>query len=204
MVGIVSASVTAFASAAGTISSTISPAPAASSARVGDQLRGGGVLAPLHPVATELVDRLRQQADMSTHRNAALGQKGDRVHHDRAALELDHVRACRHQPRTGGKRTLERRLVAAERQVGDDEGVLGAGRHAARVIRHFGQLHRQRGSVTLHHHAERIADQQHLDAGAIEHARKAGVVAGEYGDLLAALAQRFEGGQGDAHVTPPG
>ena len=169
-------------------------------ARVGDQLRGGGILASLHPVAAELVDRLRQQAEMRAHRNAALGEEGDGLDHHRAAFQLDHVRARRHQPRSGGKRALGRGLVAAEGQVGDDEGAFGARGHAARVVRHLGELHRQGRGVALHHHAERVADQQHVDAGGIEHAREAGVVAGEHGDFFAAFAHGLEGGQGDGHA----
>jgi hypothetical protein len=99
-----------------------------------------------------------------------------------------------------GKRALGRRLVAAERQVGDDERAFAAGGDAARVVAHFGELHRQRRGVALHHHAERVADQQHVDPGGVEHAREAGVVAGQHGDLLALAAQGLEGGKRDGFV----
>ena len=101
--------------------------------RIGDQLRGGRFLAPLHLVAAELVDRLRQQTEVRAHRNAALRQEGDGVDHHRAAFQLDHVRARRHQPRGRGERALGRGLVAAEGQVGDDEGAFGAARATQRV-----------------------------------------------------------------------
>jgi len=72
------------------------------------------------------------------------------------------------------------------------------------VVDHLGELYRQRRGVALHHHAERVADQQHLDAGGVEHAREAGIVAGEHGDLFALAAHGLESGQGEAHVRPPG
>ena len=161
--------------------------------RIGDQLRGSGILASLHPVAAELVHRLRQQTQMRAYRNAAPGEEGHRVDHHRAAFQLDHVRARCHQPCGSGKRTLGRGLVAAERQVGDDEGAFASGCDAARVVAHFGELHRQGRGVALDHHAERVADQQHVDPGGVEHAREARVVAGEHGDFLAAFAHRFQG-----------
>jgi hypothetical protein len=43
--------------------------------------------------------------------------------------------------------------------------------------------------VALHHHAEGVADQEHVDAGLVAKRREARVVAREHGDLLAALAQ---------------
>jgi hypothetical protein len=72
------------------------------------------------------------------------------------------------------------------------------------VVGHLGELDRQGRGVALHDHAERIADQQHVDAGGVEHAREAGVVAGQHGELLAAFAHRLEGGKRGRHLRPPG
>ena len=85
-----------------------------------------------------------------------------------AAFELDHLRAGLHQTAALRKRLLARLVVAGERQVGDQPGVAVAARHAARVVRHLVERHRQGAVVPLQHHAERIADQQHVDAGRVE------------------------------------
>ncbi len=137
---------------------------------------------------------------MRTHRNAALRQEGNGIDHHRAAFQFDHVRTRCHQTRGGGKRALGRRLVAAEGQVRDDESACGSGGDAACVVGHLGELHRQGRGVALHHHTERVSDQQYLDACGVKHVSEAGVVAGEHGDFLAAFVHRLEGGQGDGHV----
>ncbi len=73
-----------------------------------------------------------------------------------------------------------------------------AGGDAARVVEHVGERHRQRRVVTLDHHAERIADQQHVDAGAFAERGEARVVGGQHRDLLAVAGHRRERGDGDA------
>jgi hypothetical protein len=69
---------------------------------------------------------------------------------------------------------------------------------AARVVGDVGDGDRQRRVVALHHVAQRIADQQGVDAGAVEQAREAGVVAGEHDDLLAGGMEPGEIGLGQA------
>jgi hypothetical protein len=66
------------------------------------------------------------------------------------------------------------------------------------VVGDVGDGDRQRRVVALDHVAQRIADQQHVDAGAVEQAREAGVVAGEHDDLLAGLIKLGEVGLGQA------
>jgi hypothetical protein len=161
-----------------------------------DQLLLGVLALALHAVAAELVHRLRREAEMSAHRNAAPGEKSYRVGELRAAFELHHLGARRHQLGRAAKRLLRRFLVAAERHVGDEEAALAAARDAARVVGHVGEGHRQRGVVSLQHHAERVADQQAVQAGGVEHRGEARVVAGEHGyfhAIVAQLLQRLDG-----------
>src|SRR5256885_940361 len=57
-----------------------------------------GVLAlALHAVAAELVHRLRREAEVAAHRDAALGEEAYRFGELRAALELDHLGPRGHQ-----------------------------------------------------------------------------------------------------------
>ena len=62
----------------------------------------------LHPVAAELVNRLRDQADVAADRNAALDQEAHGAGHDLPAFELDHLRTGRHQARGIGERLFGR------------------------------------------------------------------------------------------------
>ena len=121
IVGMVSSSVTCAATAAGTISRTTANAPASCTEGVGEQLLGAGATA-LHPVAAEGVLALRREADVRHHRDAGLGQQPDLRGHADAALELDRLGAALlHQPHGRLERLLGSGLVAAERQVGDDQ-----------------------------------------------------------------------------------
>ena len=66
------------------------------------------------------------------------------------------------------------------------------------VVGDVGDGHRQRRVVALDDVAQRIADEQRVDRGAIEQAGEAGVVAGEHGDLFAGLVELGEVGLGQA------
>jgi hypothetical protein len=103
----------------------------------------------------------------------------------RAALELHHLRAGRHEARRVAERVLFRGLEAAEGKIGDDERGLASARHAAHVVFHLAHGHRQRGVVPLDHHAERVADQQDVDACSFRNLREARVVAGQHRQLFA-------------------
>src|SRR6266403_5905379 len=56
--------------------------------------------------------------------------------------------------------------------------------------------HRQGGLVSLHDHAQGIADEQHVGPGAVEKAGETGIVGREHADALAGLlhlAERIDG-----------
>jgi hypothetical protein len=105
---------------AGISSSTSIAAPASASSRAcARSVCGGLVVAALHAVAAERVHRLRRQAQVGAHRDAALDQEAHRRGGPAAAFELDHVRAALHQahrscaapgrPMRGSCRTAGRR-----------------------------------------------------------------------------------------------
>ena len=100
---------------------------------------------------------------MRAHRDAAVGQQADRLGQPGGALELDHVGAGLHQQRRIVQGLLGGR-VGHERQVGDDHRAAVATLDAGSVVGHIGDGDRQGAVVTLQDHAERVADQQHLDA----------------------------------------
>jgi hypothetical protein len=155
---------------------------------VGEQPRGAGIIPALDPVATELMHRLRCQADVSADRNAARTQKARRLGHVHAAFELDHLGAGGHQGDRVAQRPLRALLEAAEGHVGDHQRSPAAARDAGGVVGDVGERHRQCRFMALQDHAERVADEQGVDAGAIAQLRKACVVTREHGDLVAAGA----------------
>ena len=107
--------------------------------------------------------------------------------HPAAAFQLDRVRAgFLEEPDPGRERRPGRRLVGAERQVGDDEGPAGAADHRRGQRDELVQGDRDRRVVTEDDHPGRVADQEHRDARLVEDVRGQRVVRGEHGPLLAA------------------
>ena len=137
----------------------------------------------MNPVAAEAVHVLRGQAHVRADGNSALDYERDRGRHLIAALQLDHLRAGLQQPHRVFECLLRTDLIGAEWHVRDDEGALRATGDRAGVVGDVLDGHRQGRIVPLHHHAERIADQQRIDAGAVQHRSKGRVVAGQHRDL---------------------
>jgi hypothetical protein len=125
---------------------------------------------------------------MGHDRNATLDQERDRFGHALAAFELDGAAAgLLHDPRRAQERLLLRRLVGAERHVDHHQRALRAAHHREALEDHHVERHRDGGLQTVHHHAERIADQDEV-AILIEDARGMRMVGRERDDRLAALA----------------
>ena len=131
---------------------------------------------------------------MGTDRNPARYQEGDGFCHEGAAFELDHFGTGLHQGDGAGKGLFLVLLIAAEGQVGQHQRIAGTACHAARVVNHVLQGDGQRAAGALHHHAERIAHQQHVHAALVHQAGKAGVVAGQHGNLAAFRLHLLQGG----------
>ena len=140
--------------------------------------------------------RLGLQAQMTAHRDAARDQKLNAARDPCAALELDHLRARSHQPRRAGVCLFRARLVASERHVGDHECRARARGDAARVIDHLVERDWQRRRISTNDHAQRVSDEQRVDAGAIEQHGEARVIAGEHRDLLSLACHGREAGDG--------
>jgi hypothetical protein len=84
----------------------------------------------------------------------------------------------------GDRRAL---LIGAERHVDHHQRAGRTAHHRLRMHDHQFERHRHGGLVAVHHHAEGVADQQHVDMG-IDDARGMGVVGGERNDRRATLA----------------
>src|SRR6202012_774187 len=89
-----------------------------------------------------------------------------------AALELDGVGAALlHEPGGGGQRGGGTGLVAAERQVGDDQRVGRTANDAAHQRDQLVDRDGHRGVVPVDDVGGRVADQQHRNACVVEDAR---------------------------------
>jgi len=88
------------------------------------------------------------------------------------------------------------RGIRSERKVGDDERARARGRHALRVVQHVVEAYRKRGRVALDDHAERIADQQHVDTGTIGGRGERRVVGGQHRDPATVACHLHQRGNG--------
>ena len=70
-------------------------------------------------------------------------------------------------------------------------------RHRARVVQHLLHGDGQGVFVAQHHHAQRVADQDHVNAGFVHQPRAGVVVGGEAGDEFLALFLFEKSGSGD-------
>ena len=66
-----------------------------------------------------------------------------------------------------------------------EQALDNAARHGPTVINHVIHGNRNSGFLTLEDHAERISDQEDIDAGIIQQPSKARIIGGQTGDLLA-------------------
>ena len=178
MVGIVSCAVSSAARSSGMPSSTMANAPAASTASASSirRSRWPGAeprrrpctlwppmrctdcgVRPMWPITGMSTDAMRSIVSATA----------------RAALELHRLGAALLDQAAGvGHRVGRAHLVGQERQVGDEQRAAPRPRHHAGVIDHLVHRHRQRGVEALHDHAERVADQDEVDARLVGDARE--------------------------------
>jgi hypothetical protein len=131
---------------------------------------------------------------MAHDRHAALGQIFDRRRHGGAAFDLHRLGArLLHDPHGVGVGGLGRALVRAERHVDHDHGLARAAHDRLTVQDHHLHGHADGVGQAMHHHAQRVADQQQV-AGVIQGRRDRRGVGGQADDGHAALAGGDVGG----------
>ena len=178
MVGIVRVRLISAASGAGTSSSTIEEAPAASTQlRVGPQPVGLGSVPAPDPVAAELVNRLRRQADVPHDRYPHPDQGPDGLGHPLSPFKLDSLRAgLLHDPPGVAQGLFDRHLVGQEGQIHEHQRATGPAAHGGGMIDHLIEGGAQRGFVAGDHLVERVADQEHVH-DSVEQLREQRIVA---------------------------
>ncbi|MCY1428456.1 hypothetical protein D9M71_443390 [compost metagenome] len=132
---------------------------------------------------------------MRTHGYATFGQQADGFAQPGCAFDFYHVGAGLHQRCAVGK-GLFRGGVRHERQVGEDQRAIVATFDAGCVVGHVRRGHRQCAVVALQDHPQRVAHQQHFDAGLAGGLGEGRVVAGQHGDFFTLGLEAVEGGKG--------
>ena len=165
--------------------------------RVGDQLARSGLALALHLEAAERVDGLRRQAQVPHDGDAGGHHGGNLRAHLFAAFQLHAVRAAFLEQAAGVAYGIgDADLVGQERHVADDQGVLRAAGDGGAVVDHVFDGHGQGVLVTEHHVAQRVADEDAVDAGLILELGGGVIVGREHGELAAlglCLGERCHG-----------
>ena len=157
----------AAATGAGTASSTSANAPASCERqRVVEQLSAASAVRPWarKPPSRVADCGVRPMWPITPMFDSAIARTRDG--HPARALELDDVGAALlDEPDRARDRLLVGDLVAAERQVADDERPPRRARDRPGQEDHLVEGHRQRRLVPEHHHRRGVADEDQLDAG---------------------------------------
>ena len=125
----------------------------------------------LNFVGAQPADGLGAKADVAHHGNIGVGQGLDGGRHLAAPFELDGLAVRLLENSSGRLERLPRRdLIAEKRQVGDDERSPGRPGHHFGVVDDLVDRDAQGRFPTLNHRAQRVADQDAIDAGGIEQA----------------------------------
>ena len=142
--------------------------------------------AALHLISAFFADALREHADVGEDRYAGLDQCPDLRCQGRSALQLD-------PPCAGGQELpcaghgLRGRPVSSDGQVGDNWGKLGSPGHRTGVADHVLERHGCGVGVAEDNHAERVADQDEVNAGFVDDTGRGIIVSGEGRNFLPAL-----------------
>ena len=122
---------------------------------------------------------LRRHADVSDDRNAGAGDRADAFGLIAAALELDRTGAALFdQANRGAQRVFVADLVGAEGHVGHDVRARRSARDGLRVVDHAFQRDRRRFVEAENDVADAIADENDVDAGALDELAERRVVRG--------------------------
>ena len=147
------------------------------SLRVGDKVVDGGGGFALHAIADAMY-RLRREADVADHGNLGLGEGGDQSGAVAAAFDLHSFCACIFdEAGRVGDGFSGRGVVGAEGHVGHQQCVADRATDRARVVQHLLHGDGQSAVIAEHGHAQRVANENHVNAGLV-HKTRGGIVVG--------------------------
>ena len=151
---------------------------------IGEEFGGVGWGLPFYLVSAFFADALGEHADVSHDGNLVSDESGDLRGVGGAAFEFDGIGA-------GGEKALGIGDgvvwggVSIDGEIGDDHSVFGSAGDGGGVMDDV--IDGDIGGVwkAEHHHAERIADEENIDAGFVEEASGGVIVGGEDGEFFA-------------------
>ena len=142
----------------------------------------------LYPEASHAMQRLWCQANMSHHGNICSDDGSDGFSSPFPTFQLDRMSATFLHQSTCVLQSLGRAdLVGHERHIGDDQAALGCPADQRTVVDHIFERYRQRMTVPLHHHAQRVADQLDVNPCFIQDLRGGIIVRSDHHDLRPCL-----------------
>lgn len=153
------------------------------------QGRCGFLTAPLDFVSAEFVEGLGGKPQVPHDGDARFDQALHRFGNAASAFQFYRFGPAFLQQAPGVSQGLfTADLIGHKRHVGDQQRTLQATGHGAAVIDHVFQRNGQGRLVTLHHVAQRIADQHHVHAGLIDQPGESGVVGRDHDHTFACTA----------------
>ena len=153
------------------------------------------------------MDRLRRQADMAHHGNIHIHDGLDNPGDVDPTFEFDGLGPAFLEQASGiGDRLTNTGLIGEKRHVAHNEGARASPVDQPEVVDHIVHRDRQGRIRPLHGRAQRVADQEKVDAALVQDAGERVVVGGEGGDLLPGRLQPLQFRNRNLrglHVVPP-
>lgn len=125
---------------------------------------------------------------MAADRDTACRQKASGRRHLAAAFDFHHLGTGRHQLGGVAKGQFRAFLIGCKGHVGNDQWPVAATGNAGDVVHHVGLRYWQCRVMSLQDHAQRVTDEQGINAAGLRDTGKGGVVAGQHDDLFTAFA----------------
>ena len=153
---------------------------------IADELLGLSLFLGTDAVAAKLVDALWGQSQMTMHRNTGIYHRLDGIRNLHSTFELQGIHArLLHHAASVAQCFLLADLITAKRHIAYHKGMLAGTCHAAGMVNHLVYGDRQGISITCHHVAGRIANQDTIDACCIQNACSSKVISCKHRHLLA-------------------
>ena len=140
----------------------------------------------LHLIAAHAMHGLRRQPDVADDGNLCR----DQALHQLRTRPFDLYRfgtAFLHKAGGIGHSLIHRYVVGAIRHIHRQHGTADAAAHSTRVVQHLVHGDGQGAFEAHHHHGQRVANQQQVDAGLIRETRGGVVISGQRRDRLMRL-----------------
>ena len=149
---------------------------------------GLGILLGSQAVSSELIHRLRCQAQVSADRDSRLDHMTDSRQHFLAALQFDSICSTLFQnPHGIAHRLFLADLITAEGHIHNDQRVLGCAYNSLGQEDHLVHGDRQRILVAAHHVAGTVTNQKYIHSCLVKQFGEGEIIRRKHGYFLARL-----------------